>query len=139
MKIELKRKHPVHFLLLPELLYSPPSPPNDAVIQSADRLPLYVHVFAPGFLPDMTDYGQDVRTYRVNLFISLVGQNPGNSLWRRTHCFSATSEEPLAFGAFDGLLGHIFEFDRVVGVPASIDTSINDHPSQASPRHRALA
>ena len=82
-----------HFLLVPELLYSPP---NRAIIEALISLGYSVHVFAPGDRPDTSDYGESVIAHRVDYSMRWVSRHLLEPRWWSFDFFSGTSEDPLA-------------------------------------------
>lgn len=82
-----------HFLLIPELLYSPP---NDAIINAYIENNYLVDVYSPGELPERTTYGSRVRTYQVSYSWFWVLRHGLRMKWLGYNCFSGTSEDPLA-------------------------------------------
>lgn len=86
-------KRAAHFLLIPELLYSPP---NDAIINAYLTNGYVVDVYAPGDLPRLTDYGNYVSTHRVCYSWTWIVRNIFRFRWLRYRLLSATSEDPLA-------------------------------------------
>ncbi|MFM7392891.1 MAG: hypothetical protein ACKO22_00670, partial [Cyanobium sp.] len=88
-----KNRRAAHFLLLPELLHSPP---NEAILHALLACGHEVHVFAPGPMPERTDYGPGVITHRVDYSERWLLRNGALPFWRSFRCFSATAEDPLA-------------------------------------------
>ena len=89
----VKTKLAAHFLLIPELLYSPP---NRAIIESLLASGYEVHLFAPNFKPSTTDYGARVFTHDVVYSFRWLIKALIHPFWWKVHCVSGTSEEPLA-------------------------------------------
>jgi glycosyltransferase involved in cell wall biosynthesis len=88
-----KRMKAAHFLLIPELMCSPP---NKAIITAYLELGYSVDVFSPG-IPNKTNYyGQNVRVFRVEYTWLWIFRNMFNPRWISYKCFSGTSEDPLA-------------------------------------------
>jgi hypothetical protein len=98
-----RRKRAGHFLLIPELLYSPP---NDAIIRAYIENGYAVDVYAPGKLPESTEYGEIVNTYEGSYTWIWVLKNAVRFKWLRYDCFSGTSEDPLAVV---GLLSFLYK------------------------------
>ena len=88
-----KPRRAAHFLLVPELLHSPP---NEAIIHALLQGGHEVHVFAPGPLPEHTDYGPGVITHRVDYSMRWLLRHGPSPFWRSIRCFCATAEDPLA-------------------------------------------
>lgn len=82
-----------HFLLVPELLHSPP---NRAIIEALLSCGLAVDVYAPGAAGDPSAYGPDVRTFRAEYSQRWLLRHLADPRWWRYACFSGTSEDPLA-------------------------------------------
>ena len=82
-----------HFLLIPELLYSPP---NKAIISCLLVNGYQVHIFAPGKLEGRTEYGPEVFTHHCEYTIRWLIRNMLRPFWSSISCFSGTSEDPLA-------------------------------------------
>lgn len=91
-----------HFILIPELLYSPP---NDAIISAYMENGYTVDVYSPGRLPKVTSYGNRVNTFNVSYSWFWIIKNIVRAKWLRYDCFSGTSEDPLAIV---GLLGFFY-------------------------------
>jgi len=91
-----------HFLLIPELAYSPP---NDALISAWLELGFAVDVFAPGGSFDVSRYGPDVRACAAEYGYRWLLSNIGRPSWRRYRAFSGTTEDPLAVV---GTLGRVW-------------------------------
>jgi hypothetical protein len=90
-----------HFLLLPELLYSPP---NDAIINAYLESGYSVDIFSPGQLDHATSYGSQVQTFSVNYTWIWLLKNLINFRWFKYHWISGTSEDPLALVGIISLL-----------------------------------
>lgn len=82
-----------HFLLVPELLHSPP---NRAIIDALLGCGYRVDVFAPGPGDDPAAYGPGVSTHRAEYSVRWLARHLAERRWWRYSCFSATSEDPLA-------------------------------------------
>lgn len=91
-----------HFLLIPELLYSPP---NDAIINALLENNYHVDVYSPGELPERTTYGSRVRTNQVYYSWFWMLRHGLRMKWLKYDCFSGTSEDPLAIV---GILSALF-------------------------------
>lgn len=102
MRYNAKKKKAAHFLLIPELLYSPP---NDAIIWAYLENGFDVDVYSPGTLPSSTAYGSGVKTYQVAYSWFWLFRHILQVRWLRYNCFSGTSEDPLAIV---GILRMIF-------------------------------
>jgi glycosyltransferase involved in cell wall biosynthesis len=89
----LPAKRAAHFLLIPELLYSPP---NEAIIHALLGSGHEVHVFSPGRLEASTAYGPHVITHQAEYTLRWLIRNIARRFWRSISCFSGTSEDPLA-------------------------------------------
>jgi len=82
-----------HFLLVPELLHSPP---NRAILEALVELGWEVDVFAPGPPQDPSSYGPGVRTLQAAYSSRWLSRQLLHPRWWRYGCFSGTSEDPLA-------------------------------------------
>ena len=82
-----------HFLLIPELLYSPP---NNALITAYIQNGYSVDIYSPGVLPETTSYGESVTTYRVEYSWLWILRHIINWRWFGYNLISGTSEDPLA-------------------------------------------
>lgn len=97
-----KKKLAAHFLLIPELLYSPP---NDAIVRALIEEGYEVDIYSPYFLPSQTKYGRNVRTYQVSYSWVWIVRNFYKQRWRSYSVYSGTSEDPIAI---IGLLSLIY-------------------------------
>ena len=88
-----RQRRAAHFLLVPELLYSPP---NQAIIEALLSCGYRVDVFSPGNPQDPSDYGPDVTPHRANYTLRWLGRHLLDRRWWSYACFSGTSEDPLA-------------------------------------------
>jgi hypothetical protein len=86
-------KKAAHFLLISELLYSPP---NNAIINAYLENGYMVDVFTPGNLQTTTHYGRNVKTFSISYSWMWIARNIINLRWISYSCFSGTSEDPLA-------------------------------------------
>jgi len=86
-------KRAAHFLLIPELLYSPP---NEAIIHALLSSGHEVHVYSPGRLEGSTAYGAGVITHHAEYSFRWLIRNLLHPFWFSISCFSGTSEDPLA-------------------------------------------
>lgn len=86
------KRRAAHFLLIPELLESPP---NKAILTALIDNGLEVDVFAPGMTPGLA-YGGAVRTQAVTYSWRWLMKQCWKSQWRSYACFSGSSEDPLA-------------------------------------------
>lgn len=82
-----------HFLLIPELLYSPP---NNALISAYIENGYAVDIYSPGVLSETTSYGESIQTYRVEYSWLWILRHIINWRWLDYNLISATSEDPLA-------------------------------------------
>ena len=89
----MKLKRAVHFLLIPELLYSPP---NRAIIETLLASGYEVHIFAPNLRTMTTDYGPRVFTHGSVYSFRWLIKALIDPFWWGVNCVSGTSEEPLA-------------------------------------------
>jgi len=89
-------KKVAHFLLLPELLYSPP---NNAIIKAYLHKGYNVDIYSPGIPEEITLYGNRVKTYKVSYSWLWLLRNFINLKWLRYYILSGTSEDPLAIVA----------------------------------------
>lgn len=88
-----RQRRAAHFLLVPELLYSPP---NRAIIEALLSCGYRVDVFSPGTPQDPSDYGPDVTTQRADYTVRWLARHLLDRRWWNYACFSGTSEDPLA-------------------------------------------
>lgn len=86
-------KRAVHFLLLPELAYSPP---NKALVTILLELGYQVDLFAPGAEIDTRAYGPSVRACTVSYGYQWLLKNLPSTRWLRYDLFSGTTEDPMA-------------------------------------------
>jgi glycosyltransferase involved in cell wall biosynthesis len=86
------RKKVAHFLLIPELLYSPP---NDAIIRAYIENGYDVDIYSPDVLPRRTSYGERVSLLRVEYSWIWILKNICNTKWFSYSIVSGTSEDPL--------------------------------------------
>jgi len=89
----MSTKRAAHFLLIPELLYSPP---NRAIIEALIASGYEVHVFSPGLMSSSTDYGPKVFAHTANFSFRWIAKAIFHPFWWSVRCISGTSEEPLA-------------------------------------------
>jgi hypothetical protein len=89
----MSTKRAAHFLLIPELLYSPP---NRAIIEALLSSGYEVHVFAPNLTSLSTEYGPRVFTHTASYSFRWVAKVICQPFWWKVSCISGTSEEPLA-------------------------------------------
>jgi len=89
----MKRKHAAHFLLIPELAYSPP---NDALVSALLALGYKVDLFAPGGDFDVSRYGPEVSARSVCYGYRWLARNLLSSRWLGYSLFSGTTEDPMA-------------------------------------------
>lgn len=82
-----------HFLLLPELAYSPP---NEAIISALLELGYGVDLFVPGGACATARYGSRVSVRPVVYGKRWLLQNAFSPSWLKYQVFSSTSEDPLA-------------------------------------------
>ena len=86
------QRRAAHFLLIPELLHSPP---NEAIIHALLSCGHEVHVFSPGRLKSSTAYGPGVITHSAEYSVRWLIRNLIRRFWTSFSCFSGTSEDPL--------------------------------------------
>jgi glycosyltransferase involved in cell wall biosynthesis len=89
----ISRPKAAHFLLVPELLHSPP---NEAIISALLENGYNVHVFAPGPCGPTGPYGERVTTHTVAYSMRWLLAHAWHPRWRRFACFSGTTEDPIA-------------------------------------------
>lgn len=92
------RRRAAHFLLVPELLHSPP---NQAILTALLDQGWEVDVYAPGppqdpSAFDPSAYGPGVRTFEASYSMRWLTRHLLNPRWWQYGCFSGTSEDPLA-------------------------------------------
>jgi hypothetical protein len=95
-------KRVAHFLLIPELLYSPP---NNAIIQAYLECGYFVDIFSPGKLDSLTDYGPRVKTYTASYTWRWIFKNIISTRWFSYKWISGTSEDPLVI---TGLISFLY-------------------------------
>ncbi|MFN9990553.1 MAG: hypothetical protein ACK549_09945 [Cyanobacteriota bacterium] len=88
-----KRLKAAHFLLIPELMCSPP---NKAIISAYLELGYSVDIFSPGRPNEPQYYGENVRIFGVEYTWIWILRNIISLKWLSYKCFSGTSEDPLA-------------------------------------------
>lgn len=88
-----KRRKAAHFLLIPELMCSPP---NKAIITAYLELGYSVDIFSPGYSDGIDCYGKNVQAFRVEYTWLWIARNLISPRWLSYKCFSGTSEDPLA-------------------------------------------
>lgn len=88
-----KRRVAAHFLLVPELAYSPP---NDAIVRALLELDYEVELFAPGGNFDTSLYGPRVSAHQAEYGKRWLLRQALSPRWRKYALFSGTSEDPLA-------------------------------------------
>jgi glycosyltransferase involved in cell wall biosynthesis len=96
------RKKVAHFLLIPELLHSPP---NDAIIRAYIENEYHVDIYSPGVLPRLTHYGDSVSLSKVEYTWTWIIRNICHTKWFTYSFVSGTSEDPLGIV---GLINKIY-------------------------------
>lgn len=89
----VRPKRVAHFLLIPELLYSPP---NNAIIQAYLANGYIVDIFTPGITTRQTTYGERVNMYIASYSWAWIIKNVIDFRWFKYAWISGTSEDPLA-------------------------------------------
>lgn len=89
----MKPRHAAHFLLIPELAYSPP---NDALVSALLDLGYHVDLFAPGGDFDVSRYGPKVAARSAAYGYRWLAQNLLSGRWLGYSLFSGTTEDPMA-------------------------------------------
>jgi glycosyltransferase involved in cell wall biosynthesis len=90
-----------HFLLIPELLYSPP---NEAIISAYISNGYKVDVYTTGYHPSETRYGPWVEIRNVDYSWLWLTKNLFSLKWFKYNIISGTSEDPLGIvGVISGL------------------------------------
>lgn len=92
-----------HFLLLPQLVGSPP---NDALISALLEMDYIVDLFVPGGECDVKQYGNRVRLHPVSYGYRWLAENIISPRWLRYSLFSGTTEDPM------GVAGSLAKFYR---------------------------
>jgi glycosyltransferase involved in cell wall biosynthesis len=101
------KKKAAHFLLIPELIHSPP---NCAIINAYIQNGYIVDVFTPGSTPEKTIYGDSIRVFRVEYSWIWILRNIIHTRWFSYALVSGTSEDPL------GIVGLICTIYRTKGI-----------------------
>jgi glycosyltransferase involved in cell wall biosynthesis len=101
------KKKAAHFLLIPELINSPP---NCAIINAYIQNDYVVDVFTPGSTPGNTIYGDSIRVFRVEYSWVWIIRNILQTKWLSYDIISGTSEDPL------GVVGLICSIYRKKGI-----------------------
>ena len=99
----MKKRNAAHFLLIPELLHSPP---NDAIINAYLENNYLVDIYTPGDLPKVIRYGSGVRIFRVDYSWSWIIRNAVRLKWLSYNIISGTSEDPLLIV---GLIANLYK------------------------------
>lgn len=86
------KKRAAHFLLIPELIHSPP---NYAIINAYIQNNYNVDIYTPGNTPAKTIYGDSVRIYPVEYSWIWIIKNLIRVRWLSYDLVSGTSEDPL--------------------------------------------
>jgi len=97
-----KDRRAAHFLLIPELAYSPP---NDALVNALLELGYEVDLFAPGEASDTSRYGPRVRACSASYGYRWMARNLLSPRWSRYSLFAGTTEDPMAVA---GLLARLY-------------------------------
>lgn len=87
------QKTAAHFLLIPELAYSPP---NDAIIHALLENGYRVDIYSPAPLPEVTAYGPSVSCFPVDYGKGWLPRHAMSTKWRHYGLFSGTAEKPFA-------------------------------------------
>lgn len=87
-----KIKRAAHFLLHPELTYSPP---NEAIVSALLFLGYHVDLYAPGGALPTDAYGPNVSAYSVEYGKRWIVRNILSNKWREYDLFSGTCEDPM--------------------------------------------
>jgi hypothetical protein len=95
-------KRAAHFLLVPELAYSPP---NDAIVNALLELGCEVDLFAPGGNLSVDVYGPKVTANHVEYGKRWIMKNILSPRWRSYDIFSGTAEDPMSIV---GLLSRLY-------------------------------
>ena len=93
MKSDSIQNKSAHFLLTPELAFSPP---NDAIVQALLECGYEVDLYSPLPLPNVAAYGPNVACYPVEYGKRWLLQNVFSSRWHQYQVFSGTAETPFA-------------------------------------------
>ena len=111
----IRSKRAAHFLLIPELLYSPP---NNAIINAYLACGYIVDIYSPGSIPNATTYGENVYTSTASYSWTWIIKNVLNLRWLKYQCISCTSEDPLAIVAIISFLYRKKSFSLVDEIKA---------------------
>jgi len=98
----VNRRKAAHFLLIPDLAYSPP---NDAIITALLNTGYAVDIYAPSGVFHVEAYGKNVKAMRVEYSRGWLIKNIISPRWLGYDVFSGTSEDPMAVV---GLLSTIY-------------------------------
>lgn len=108
-------KRAAHFLLIPELLYSPP---NNAIIKAYLSRGYIVDIFSPEVITKNTTYGDQVNLLVASYSWVWIIRNVINIKWFRYTWISGTSEDPLAIVAILSFLYRKKSFSLVDEIKA---------------------
>lgn len=90
----MSNRKAAHFLLSPELAYSPP---NDALVNALLDLGYEVDLYAPGNGFDVSRYGPKVTARHAQYGYRWIARNLLSRHWLEYSLFSGTTEDPMAF------------------------------------------
>ena len=121
-------RNAAHFLLVPELAYSPP---NEAIVSAYLEAGYDVDLYAPGGV-DTSEYGTRVRSHDVRYERKWILQNLCSMRWRRYAVASGTSENPIGLV---GLLARLYRFPHFCLVDEIMSGT---YSGDASPSWKAL-
>jgi glycosyltransferase involved in cell wall biosynthesis len=88
----MRNRKAAHFLLIPELLYSPP---NNAIINAYLENDYQVDIYTPGEIVEANAYGPSVRVFGVDYSWSWIIRGLMKRSWYSYEVISGTSEDPL--------------------------------------------
>lgn len=91
--MKMTKKNAAHFLLIPELAFSPP---NEAIVHALLSSGYRIDLFSPEPLPDISAYGPEVTCQPVRYGLRWLLRHGLSPRWRQYGLFSGTAEEPFA-------------------------------------------
>lgn len=86
-------KRAAHFLLFPQLSYSPP---NEAIIDALLELGYEIDIYSPDGEAPTEQFGEKVRAHPVAYGKRWIARNVFSPRWRRYNVFSGGCEDPMS-------------------------------------------